>query len=169
MTVAVCEKIAGTLGQVDYVEDSDEGSNRGNFMRARITLDIDQPLCRGRKVWLEGTRDHWVSFKFERLPNCCYWCGRVTHGDRDCVLWLQSKGTLPTESQQYGPWLRGDLRPNFRSSNMGGSPSMKRQQTTAATGRGVTRVMGLKEMNQSMGSTSIKLAWKGATDTLTFT
>jgi hypothetical protein len=58
MTIAVCEKIAGTLGKVEHVEDLDEGSNRGNFMRARIILDVDQPLCRGRKVWLGGARDH---------------------------------------------------------------------------------------------------------------
>ena len=72
MTISVCEKIAGTLGKVEYVEDLDEGSNRGNFMRARIILNVNQPLCRGRKVWLGGVRDHWVAFKFERLPNFCY-------------------------------------------------------------------------------------------------
>jgi hypothetical protein len=109
MTIAVCEKIAGTLGKVEYVEVLEEGSNRGNFMCARIILNVDQPLCRGQKVWLGGARDHWVSFKFERLPNFCYWCGPVNHGDRDCVLWLQSRGTLTNESQQYGPWLRGDF------------------------------------------------------------
>jgi hypothetical protein len=107
MTIAVCEKIAGTLGKVEYVEVLEEGSNRGNFMCARIILNVDQPLCQGQKVWLGGAWDHWVSFKFERLPNFCYWCGPVNHGDRDCVLWLQSRGTLTNESQQYGPWLRG--------------------------------------------------------------
>uniref|UniRef100_A0A2N9GM00 RNase H type-1 domain-containing protein n=1 Tax=Fagus sylvatica TaxID=28930 RepID=A0A2N9GM00_FAGSY len=57
MTVAVCKKIASTLGQVEYVEDFDEGSSRGNFMRARILLDVDQPLCQGQKQygpWLRG-------------------------------------------------------------------------------------------------------------------
>ena len=103
MTIAVCEKIAGTLGEVDHVEDPDEGRNRGSFMHARISINIDHPLCRGRKVWLGRARDHWVSFKFERLPNFCYWCGRVTHSDRDCVMWLQSRGSLDTESQQCGP------------------------------------------------------------------
>ena len=91
------------------MEDLDEGSSRGNFMRARILLDVDQPLCRGRKVWLGEAQDHWVSFKFERLPIFCYWCDRVSHGDRDCALWLQSRETLKTDSQQYGPWLRRDF------------------------------------------------------------
>ncbi|GMY20111.1 hypothetical protein FCV25MIE_15350 [Fagus crenata] len=52
---------------------------------------------------------------------------------------------------------------------MGGPPSMKKQQTTMAVEPGVTGLTGLKEVNPIMGSTSIKHAWQGGTDTLTFT
>lgn len=90
----VCEKIGRTLGTVELVEAVDEGRGGGNFMRVRVLLDAAQPLCRGRKVWLGGGRDHWVSFKFEHLPNFCYWCGRITHWDGDCDLWLKNKSTL---------------------------------------------------------------------------
>ena len=47
-----------------------------------------------------------MSFKYERLPNLCYWCGCLTHADKDCDLWIDSEGTLPLETQQYGPWIR---------------------------------------------------------------
>ncbi|KAK7859446.1 hypothetical protein CFP56_005895 [Quercus suber] len=30
----------------------------------------------------------------------------LSHDDKDCDLWLGSKGTLPTESQQFGHWIR---------------------------------------------------------------
>ena len=40
-----------------------------------------------------------MSFKYERLPNICYWCGRLTHDDRDCDLWIDSEGTLKTEQR----------------------------------------------------------------------
>jgi hypothetical protein len=116
MQATVCEKIGQTLGLVETVEDVDECRGRGNFMCARIMIDVTQPLCRGRKVWLGGAKDIWVAFKFERLPTFCYWCGRVTHGDRDCDLWLQSRGTLSVDNQQYGPWLRGDNERSFRGS-----------------------------------------------------
>ena len=46
---------------------------------------------------------------YERLPNICYWCGSVAHDDKDCSLWLRSKGTLKTEDQQFGPWMRAPL------------------------------------------------------------
>lgn len=51
-------------------------------------------------------RSYRCPFKYERLSNLCYWCGSLTHDDRDCELWLESEGTLPTEAQQLGPWIR---------------------------------------------------------------
>ena len=52
--------------------------------------------------------------KFERLSNFCYWCGRVIHNERECELWLQSKGNLKKEEQQYGDWLRANTVRSFR-------------------------------------------------------
>lgn len=45
----------------------------------------------------------------------CYWCGCFDHGDKDCDLWIQSKGTLQLSSQQYGSWLRAS--PNMSTRN----------------------------------------------------
>ena len=30
----------------------------------------------------------------------------LDHGDRDYDIWIQSKGTLRTEDQQFGSWIR---------------------------------------------------------------
>ena len=66
----------------------------GSFMRVRVTLNVYQPLCRGHAIKLEEGSKVWVNFKYERLPNICYWCGCFDHSDKDCDLWIQSKGTL---------------------------------------------------------------------------
>ena len=55
---------------------------------------------------MEDNEKVWVTFRYERLPNICYWCGCLDHGDKKCDLWIQSKGTLQKSSQQYGSWLR---------------------------------------------------------------
>ena len=47
-----------------------------------------------------------MSFKYEHLPNIYYWCGCFDHGDKDCDIRIQSKGTLQVSSQPYGAWLR---------------------------------------------------------------
>lgn len=55
---------------------------------------------------MENGDKAWVFFKYERLPNLCYWCGRLDHADKNCKLWNDSKGTLSTKLQQFGPHLR---------------------------------------------------------------
>ena len=77
-----------------------------SFMRIRVLVDTSQPLCRGRKICLEDGTVGWVRFKYERLPNLCYWCGLLTHSNKDCDLWVQSRGSLIESDQQYGGWLR---------------------------------------------------------------
>ena len=46
--------------------------------------------------------------KYKRLPNYCYWCSHVSHGEKDYEMWLRNKGRLRKEDQQYGEWLRAD-------------------------------------------------------------
>ncbi len=98
-----------TVGSVEQVSESDAERGREGCMRARVRLDILRPLSRGRKARRADGTELWISFKYERLPNFCYWCGRLTHAEKDCDLWLRSKGTLRRESQQYGAWLRAPM------------------------------------------------------------
>ena len=39
-------------------------------------------------------------------PNLCYWCGRLTHDNKDCEIWIDSEGTLKPEDRQFGPGLQ---------------------------------------------------------------
>ena len=57
-------------------------------------------------ISLKNGKELWVSFKYEQLSNLCYWCGSLIHDDRDCELWIENEGTLPTKTQQYGAWIR---------------------------------------------------------------
>ena len=80
--------------------EDDETS--GEFLRVRINLDILRPLPHCCKLWAGQKLVGWVGIKFEGLPNFCYWCGRVSHSDRNCEKWLYSKGRLRKEDQEYG-------------------------------------------------------------------
>ena len=111
----VAEEICEVVGVVDRTTSTDEMEG-GNFMRVRVSIDISLPLCRGRILSLEDGGEVWVKFKYERLPNICYWCGCLTHSDRDCEVWINSDGTLKGGDQEYGPWLRAPFTPNPRRS-----------------------------------------------------
>ena len=82
------ESIGSTLGTVVQVADPEDNGTGGEFLRVRLKLDISRPLPRYCKLWNVGKLMGWVGLKFERLPNFCYWCGRVGHGDRECEVWL---------------------------------------------------------------------------------
>ena len=102
---SVAKDICGSIGIVDCSTIVAE-CECGSYVQVRVTLDVFQPLCRGRIIKLEGGEKVWVNFRYERLPNICYWCGCFDHGDRDCDFWIQSKGTLKPKQQQFGSWIR---------------------------------------------------------------
>ena len=95
---SICDTVCQSIGGVE--EDG------GRFMRVKVNLDISLPLCNGCVITLENGNKHWVSFRYECLPNICYWCGRLDHNDKDCALWIQSKGSLTEEDKQYNHTLR---------------------------------------------------------------
>ena len=105
LTRKVAEKLCDTVGEVQKSIGAVEDDG-GSFFRVRVMVDVTLPLCRGRVISLPNGKKSWVKFKYERLPNVCYWCGRLDHDDRDCEIWVESQGTLTTDQQQFGPSLR---------------------------------------------------------------
>ncbi|KAL0005887.1 hypothetical protein SO802_013448 [Lithocarpus litseifolius] len=101
----VAEDLCKAIRAVDK-SAKDTEVDRGSFFRVRVRIDISLPLCRGRVLALEDGEECWVSFKYERLPNICYWCGCLDHTDRDCEKWIESDGTLDSREREYGPWIR---------------------------------------------------------------
>ncbi|XP_075636519.1 uncharacterized protein LOC142608713 [Castanea sativa] len=98
-------KICEVIGDVTKPSDT-KLFDGGNFIRLHVSIDLSLPLCHGRIISLSEGNEAWVSFKYRRLPNICYWCGRLTHDDRDCDLWIESKGTLKPKQRGFGLHLR---------------------------------------------------------------
>ena len=100
MNKTVAESFCDTVGIV-CCSTGGTDEEGGSFMRVKVTLDVSLPLCKGRLISLENCEKCWVSFKYKRLPNICYWCGCLDHDDKDCSLWIRSKGTLSPSQKQY--------------------------------------------------------------------
>ena len=99
------EAIVRAIGMVIQVADPKDDGAGGEFLRARVAMDISKPLPRVSKLKSGGKQIGLVGLKYERLPNLCYWCGRVTHGERECKVWLRGRGKLSRDDQQYREWL----------------------------------------------------------------
>ena len=100
----------------------------GDHVCVRVTLDISKPLCRGCKITLDGGTTGWVSFKYERLPSICFWCGCLTHGEKDCEQWIISEGSLIVEDRKYGAWLRAPLSNQVKNPPLLSQVSIKKRK-----------------------------------------
>lgn len=90
--------------------DKSEASRYGSFFRIRAWVKVEAPLRRGQMIAPATGYPVRVKFKYEKLINFCYRCGRLDHVQREC----DAKGNkLP-----FGPWLRADgdryLAPRWR-------------------------------------------------------
>ena len=74
MNIGAAKKIYGVVGDV-FRQSDPRLFDGGNFIRVQVSIDVSLPLCRGRLVSLNNQTEVWVTFKYERLPNICYWCG----------------------------------------------------------------------------------------------
>ena len=105
MTMTVAKTLCEPARQILKLPNA-KTKECGGFIQVRVMVDISQPLYRGRMVTLDDNRELYVSFKYERLPNLCYWCGLLIHNDRDYDHWIESEGSLTDANKEYGAWLK---------------------------------------------------------------
>ena len=108
MTSETALEIGEIVGLVMVPQDRFEMKG-GTFVRVQVTIDVARPLCRGRRVAFEDGLEGWVAFQPKRLPSICFWCGMLSYDDKECELWLKSKGTLLVDQQQFGHWISAFL------------------------------------------------------------
>lgn len=77
-------KIAESLGDIIAVEDPDGRGKPMKFIRVRVWIDISKPLKKGFFLKRAQNEDVWVNFKYERLSDYCYGCGRIGHTANEC-------------------------------------------------------------------------------------
>jgi hypothetical protein len=101
MNRKVAEIIGNEVGEFMDVDDEENGTAVGRYLRVKVQIDIRRPLMRGVTMEEEGTdAEKWCPFEYEFLPEFCHCCGIIGHTDRVCTL------ANPTGTKQYGGWLR---------------------------------------------------------------
>ncbi|KAF5445210.1 hypothetical protein F2P56_034277 [Juglans regia] len=104
MTEDFSEQFAEAIGPVIRVEAEADGRAWGRCLRVRVVVDLNRPLLRGKWLRLDD-KQHWISFKYERLQNFCFQCGILSHKGKGC---LNARNTQQGETvplAQFGPWL----------------------------------------------------------------
>jgi interleukin-1 receptor-associated kinase 1 len=109
----MAKKLGNILGNFEEM-DMKECNRMGKFLRIRVSMDLRKPLKRKSKLSFQG-KDIWVDYKYERLPNFCFACGRIGHQMRDCEEIEDHDSDAYSELEEkdlaFGPWLRASPLP----------------------------------------------------------
>ena len=99
-TTSFARLLASNIG--DFVS-CDEATMFGvdKALCFRADIDISKPLHRGIRVTVAG-KAMWIRFKFVKLPDFCYGCGRLGHTLKDYEI-VVAEDDDP--DLQYGAWL----------------------------------------------------------------
>ncbi|KAL3717122.1 hypothetical protein ACJRO7_008666 [Eucalyptus globulus] len=102
--------IAAKLGEVVEVKLDTKGNSNSKFGKAKVKINLEMPLKTGVLLNLENKR-LWVEFKYERLPNYCYSCGKIGHYASDCKdIPYENSGLAGNLPGRFGHWLRAEAR-----------------------------------------------------------
>uniref|UniRef100_A0A803M277 CCHC-type domain-containing protein n=1 Tax=Chenopodium quinoa TaxID=63459 RepID=A0A803M277_CHEQI len=75
------------------------------FLRIKVWIDVEKTLRRGMKIAMGGGATKWLGFKYERLGDFCYYCGRLGHNDKECSHVEVEDDDDGCVVFQYGPFL----------------------------------------------------------------
>lgn len=72
-------------------------------MRIKIRLNVRNPLTHKKKITRKNGTKFVVQCKYERLGKFCFVCGMLTHTNRLCRKFLDSRGD--DSMKDWGNWL----------------------------------------------------------------
>ncbi|KAJ8441477.1 hypothetical protein Cgig2_008738 [Carnegiea gigantea] len=88
----------------DFVDvDEEDVLASSIYLKFRVDVDVTKPLHHDIMVNVGGN-PKWISFKYVKLPDFCYGCGKLEHVWRGC---LNYKLDIDDSDLQYGVWMKG--------------------------------------------------------------
>ena len=105
-TEEVGQDIGIGMGQVVEVECKGFTFDQARFLRIRVEIPLDKPLCRRSQIKSPEGDIVWVAFKYERMVSFCFNCGLTGHEEKYCD---KPRNTI-TQDYQYRELLKARYR-----------------------------------------------------------
>lgn len=96
------QKLGAFIG--DFVE-YDNRQTLKNFLRVRVNINTLKPLKSGTFIKRKDGSTWWLAFKFERLFDFCYQCGKLGHVVSSWSSTLPDFEGALDPRRAFGPWI----------------------------------------------------------------
>lgn len=100
----VVRQIGNSIGVLQEWENKGD-ARWGKFLRMRVLLDLEKPLKRGTILKGRNGVVFKIFFKYERLFEFCFICGRIGHLLKDCNE-KERDEECDSSNLTFGPWMR---------------------------------------------------------------
>jgi hypothetical protein len=94
--------IGSSLGELLEVDNADNQKPlRKSYLRLRVLIKLQCPLISGFTYHRPPKAPVWVQYRYERLSEYCYFCGRLGHPSYECLV-----ADRPLSHGRYGDKLK---------------------------------------------------------------
>lgn len=105
------QRIGKLLGDHFEIDESHLHSGMSRFVRIRVAINVTRALKPGCFISRETGARLWIAFKYERISDFCYSCGKLTCTVSACPEPKQESSADREDCMGFGPWLRA-VRPS---------------------------------------------------------
>ena len=157
ISARVATEIGSRLGDVVEVERRRPKQDEANyFMRVKVALQLSKPLRRGGFIAGSDGERSWITYKYERLPILCHFCGLLGHDLHHCARHFSATRNGDEVELQYGDWLKatgGRYRSPPKRKPEGSSEPNSGEENRGVDGEGQTPLVqtGIAAVTGSKG------------------
>ncbi|KAF7841475.1 ribonuclease H [Senna tora] len=84
ITHLMARKVGSVIGKVKETGIFQEPNGNDLFLKALVEIDTNFMVLDGTSIKNSPEESFWVDFKYERLCQFCFYCGRVKHCANEC-------------------------------------------------------------------------------------
>ena len=104
----VVSEVGNKMRVVEDVERRRRTDDQKFFLRVRVALPISKPVRKGGFLLGSNGKRHWVTYKYERLPMFCHYCGILGHDLHHYLVHFAASKENDNVEYQFGEWLKVD-------------------------------------------------------------